>query len=249
MELLLTLGFIIILVAGLYLLTRRQQQQPRPLPLRPLTGMEALGGQVGQAIESGSRLHVTLGQGNLASPANPASVASLAILDELAKDGCASGIPPIVTVGDGTMLPAAQDSLRQAFRLAGRPTNLKSDAVQFLAANAEPFAYAGGGANIIQREKIMSNVMVGRFGPELMIMAEAAERRQVGQVIGSDDPTALAVATAVTDNILIGEELFAASTYLDSSPARRASLQLQDLLRYLVALLIILAAIAGFFLG
>lgn len=249
MALLLTLGFIVIVGAVLYLLTRRQQQADQPLPLRPLVSMQALGGQIGQAIESGSRLHLTLGQGNLASPANPASIAALGVLDHLAKDGCASGIPPIVTVGDSTLLPAAQDSLRYAYEAAGRIVDTHPQAAQFIASENDPLAYAAGVSSIIQQNKIISNVMVGRFGPEILLMAEAANRRRIGQVIGSDDPSALAVATAVTDNVLIGEELFAASTYLDSSPSRRASLRLQDILRILASLTILALAIFRLIMG
>jgi hypothetical protein len=69
-------------------------------------------------------------------------------------------------------------------------------------------------------------------------MVEAASRQAIDQVVGTDDPTALAVATAATDNVLIGEELFATSAYLEGSASQVASLQLQDILRWIVVLFI-----------
>jgi hypothetical protein len=240
MELVLILGIFIIVAALLYLYTRRLQQA-NTTALRPLVSMKALSGQIGQAIESGSRLHLTVGQGSLTSQSNPISAAALSVLDHLAKDGCASGIPPITTVGDGTLLLAAEDSLRHAYDVVNRKPDKKMEGVQFVAAENEPFAYAGGTAVNIHQHKIISNVMVGRFGPEMIIMAEAANRKGVEQVIGSVDPTTLAVATAVTPNILIGEELLAASAYLDGSSSQRASLQVQDILRWVTAGGILLA--------
>jgi hypothetical protein len=63
-------------------------------------------------------------------------------------------------------------------------------------------------------------------------------------VIGTDNPGALAVAAAVTDHLLIGEELFAAGAYLEGKPAQVASLQLQDLLRLIIILAILGLAVS-----
>ncbi|MCB9421039.1 MAG: hypothetical protein H6667_14650 [Ardenticatenaceae bacterium] len=236
-------AFIIIVVVALLILTRRQRNG-RSLGIRPLSACNSLSNQVGEAIESGRQLQVSLGQGSLVGAANPASVAAIHILDHLAKDGCASSTPPLTTVGDGTLLPIAQDSLRQAHEAAGRLNEYKPSMTQFLAANSDPYAYAGGIATILQQGKTSSNLLVGRFGPELAIPAEIAARKNMEQVIGTDDPSALAVATAVTDNVLVGEELFAASAYLENKPGQIASLKVQDIMRWLVIITILLLALS-----
>ena len=56
-------------------------------------------------------------------------------------------------------------------------------------------------------------------------------------------PTALAVAMTVTEDVLIGEELFATSAYLEGKPSQIASLQLQDILRWVVVLFILGTAV------
>ncbi|MFQ5419297.1 MAG: DUF6754 domain-containing protein, partial [Anaerolineae bacterium] len=119
----------------------------------------------------------------------------------------------------------------------------------FIAADTDPFAYAGGVANMIQEKEVSSNVLVGRFGPELAIMAEAASRRGMDQVIGADDPVALALGTAVTDNILIGEELFAASAYLEGRASHIASVYAQDILRWLAIATILGLTLFSFLTG
>jgi hypothetical protein len=81
--------------------------------------------------------------------------------------------------------------------------------------------------------------LVGRFGQEIAIMAEAGTRENMPQVLGSDDPVALALATAVTDDVLIGEELLAAGAYLEGTTSQLAALRVQDLLRLLIAVSIL----------
>ncbi len=233
---------VIVVVSLLLLIFTRRQRDGRSRVIRPLPACNSLSNQVGEAIESGQQLQVSLGQASLVGAANPTSIAATHILDYLAKDGCASGTPPMTTVGDGTLLPIAQDSLRQAHKAAGRLNEYKPTMTQFLAADSDAYAYAGGIAAILQRGKTSSNLLVGRFGPELAIPAEIAARKNMVQVIGTDDPSALAVATAVTDNVLIGEELFAAGAYLENKPSQAAGLQVQDLLRWLIILTILALA-------
>jgi hypothetical protein len=240
---------IIVVVALLLLIFTRRQRNGRSHGIRPLPAAASLSNQVGEAIESGRQLHVSLGQASLVGPANPTSIAAIHILDYLAKDGCASGTPPLTTVGDGTLLPIAQDSLRKAHEAAGRLNEYKPSMTQFLAADSDPYAYAGGIASILQQGKTSSNLLVGRFGPELAIPAEIAARKNMEQVIGTDDPSALAVATAVTDNVLIGEELFAAGAYLESEPGQMASLQVQDILRWLIIITILTLALGQLLAG
>lgn len=239
------LAVLFILVLLLFLLTR-SVQAGRTADLRPLPGFDSLEGQIGRAIESGRQLHVTLGQASLVGEANPTSISAAAVLDQLAKDGSANGTPPLVSVGDGTLLPLAQASLQHALTQAGRSSDFDLSLTQFVAHNTDPFAYSAGVAGLLQQQRVASNIMVGRFGPELAIMAEAANRQNIEQIIGTDDPTALAVATAVSDNLLIGEELFATTAYLEGNPSQIASLQLQDILRWIIVLFILGTAVFQF---
>ncbi|MCA9918228.1 MAG: hypothetical protein KC445_09760 [Anaerolineales bacterium] len=234
----------VLLVLGLLLLLlTRSVGAGRTAVLRPLTSYQGLAGQIGRAIESGRQVHLTLGQGSLVGRANPTSVSATAVLDHLAKDGCANGTPPLVTVGEGTLLPLAQGSLQHALAEARRSGDFDLSLTQFVAHDTDPFAYGAGVAALLQQQRVASNIMVGRFGPELAIIAEAANRQNIEQVIGTDDPTALAVAVAVTEDVLIGEELFATSAYLEGRPSQIASLQLQDILRWIVVLFILGTAV------
>lgn len=231
-----TVVVIVVFVAVFLALFTRSQQRLRDFALRPLPAYDTLQDQIGQAVESGSQLHLTLGQAGLTSAASPTSIAALTILDTLAKDGCANGTPPLVTVGEGTLLPAAQDSLLHAYNEAQYTSGFEPSAAQFIAAETDPFAYAAGVTSVIHHAKVSNNVAVGRFGIEMALIATAADRSNANQVIGTNDPIALALAHAVTNKVLIGEELLAAGAYLEGKPGQIASVRVQDLLRLLIAI-------------
>lgn len=215
--------------------------------LRPLPGFDVLKSQIGRAIESGSQMHITLGRANLNGPASPTSVAAINMMGHLAEEGCRNDAPPLVTVGEATLLLAAQEKLQHGFEAANRPEGYQGRLVHFMSQQTDPYAYAAGVSGIIHQDKITGNVMMGQFGPELMVIAEAAQRRDMSQVIGTDDPTAMALATAVTPNSLIGEELFTAAAYLDQTPEQIASVRIQDIVRILIMLSILAWAIIQFF--
>lgn len=237
----LTVGVVGAVVVLLLLFTRRRRG--RVLSLRPLSPYAMLKNQAGQAVESGSRMHVTLGRASLVSAASPTSLAALTVLDAVAKDGCANSTPPLATVGEGTLLPAAQGSLLQAYQNAQDTSGFEPGAALFLANDTDPFPYAGGVTSVIHQDNVSNTVAVGRFGPELALIAVAANRQKLDQVIGTDDPVALAVATAVSKNILVGEELLVAGAYLEGKDSQLASVQVQDILRVIIALALIGTAV------
>ena len=239
-----------ILVSGLLLLwlTLRLRTARGP-GIRELSSFAALDDQIGRAVESGLSVHFSAGRGGLVGRSNPTSVAALKTLDHVAESACRSDVPPIVTVADGTLLLASQDSLRGAFEATGRPDDYSSDMVHFLAGESVPTAYAAGVSDVLNRGESGSSFLFGRFGSELAIMGEAADREDMEQVVGTDDPVAMAVAASYTEKVLLGEEMFAAGAYLQGDPPQRASVILQDIMRIIVAIALLLAAILNLFLG
>jgi hypothetical protein len=62
-------------------------------------------------------------------------------------------------------------------------------------------------------------------------------------VAGTDSIHGQAVLYAAADEPLLGEELYAAGAYLGAGPAHTASLRMQDILRWVVVVAIVLGAI------
>ncbi len=251
MELVSAIVVLFVAVGGaglLYLLTSRIRAG-RKIGLRSLDSYTALRRQSAKSVEAGRGLHFSIGRASLAKVSNPTGVAAISVLDYVNSQAASSDIHPIATAGDGSMFLAAQDSLRGAYGNVGRRSRISPSQTQYLAADDQAMAYAAGASSMVSQGKLESNMLIGRFGAEIAILAEAAEREGMDQVIGSDDPTALAIAVLATDKVLLGEELFAAGAYLHGEPAQIASLQLQDILRVLAIVGILLVALINLVVG
>lgn len=240
---------LVFVVGGLLLFWfTRRHKTGWEIALRASPGFQSIREQSDKAVETGRRAHLTLGRADLTGQNNPTSIAALEALDFLAKGGARGDTVPLASVGDGTLLLAAQDSQRAAYEETGRFATYSSELAQFIAGRDFAMSYAAGVSHIVNQGDLGGNLLLGRFGSELVIMTEAGDRKQIEQIVGSDDPQALAIGVAVTDKVLIGEELFAAGAYLQKSPSFLASLQLQDVLRVVAIVMVLLVALLDFIL-
>ena len=97
---------------------------------------------------------------------------------------------------------------------------------------------------VIRDENVSANVILGDLGAEAALLTDAAEGISTDLVAASDNLSAQSILYASSQEPLIGEELFAAGAYLGAGASHDASLQTQDILRWLV----ILAILGGAFL-
>ena len=208
----------------------------RHLTLRPLPGLETLRGQQSRAIESGQRLHLSLGTSGMGGGNTATTLAGLAILESLADEAAATNTPPTVTVADPTALVVAQDVLRRAYARQGNLAGYDPRAVRYVAAS--PLPYAAGAGEILSSEKTSANIMAGVFGPEAAFITEEGSKQAVLQTVGAADVAPLAVMYPSVNHLMIGEEMFAASAYMDSLPVHTGSLLAQDIIRWLLAALL-----------
>ena len=75
-------------------------------------------------------------------------------------------------------------------------------------------AYAAAVGGVVESERPSAHLFAGSFGPELALMIDSADRRGQGSLAVSDQLQGQAVAYAMADQALIGEELFAAASYV-----------------------------------
>lgn len=208
--------------------------------LRPLSGYESLPDLVGQAVESGGRLHVSLGPNSILDEQTGVTLAGLAMLDIATEASAISDRSPVASTGDATALPIIGDMILRAYQRHDLLERHDPKAARLVA--LDPVALAGGATSIIADEDVAANVLIGSFGPEVALMAEAGKRQRILQTIGSDRLEAQAVAYTMADSPLIGEEVFVARAYLGQQPSATAGLATQDVLRWLVIGLIVLGA-------
>jgi hypothetical protein len=215
-----------------------------PGVFRAIDAYERLKKAVGEAVEQGSRLHLSIGRGNLFSARGGSALAALGLLRRLSEKTSVSDHPPIVTSGDASLAILSQDTLQAGYRAAGAEEQYRFTTGRMT--GLTPFAYAAGTLPVIRDEKVSANVILGDLGAEAALLAEAADREDADLIAASDNLSAQAVLFASSQEPLIGEELFAAGAYMDAGISHQASLQAQDVLRWLVILAIIGGAILKF---
>jgi hypothetical protein len=212
-----------------------------PGAFRPIAAYERLNRAVGLAVESGTRLHISLGRGNLFTARGASALAALGMLRKLSERTSLSDRPPVVTSGDASLAILAQDTLQSGYRAAAAEEQYRPSTGRLT--GLTPFSYAAGTVPITRDESVSTNVFLGDFGAESALMVESAERENTSVIAASDNLSAQSVFYATSQDPLIGEELFAAGAYVGAGAAHEASLIVQDILRWLVIVAILIGSL------
>lgn len=218
------------------------RQRERPM-LREIPAYARLQRAIGLAVEAGNRLHISLGRGQLLSPQSSIGYVGLSILMRIARSTSISDRPPVSTVGEGSLGILSQDTQGEAAKYLG----VESDPMRSRITGLTPFSYAAGTLSFIQEEDIGANMLIGSFGNEVALIADAAERTESMTLGGTDNLTGQAVLFATAQEPLIGEETYAGGAYLDAGDMHYASLHAQDILRWIIIGLILIGAILKLF--
>jgi hypothetical protein len=227
------LVFAAILLIALTLWRRRS-----PAAFRKIDAYERLNRSVGLAVENGSRLHISLGRGNMFTARGGSALAGLAMLRRLAERTSASDRPPVVTSGDASLAILSQDTLQSGYRAAGAEEQYRFSTGRLT--GLTPFSYAAGAIPTVHDENVSANIIIGDLGTEAALLTEASDRVNANLIAASDNLSAQSVFYASAQDPLIGEELFAAGAYVGAGASHDASLNVQDILRWLIILAIIL---------
>lgn len=209
--------------------------------LRSIPAFHHLRRSIELSVEDGSRLQIGLGRGGLLGPQSAAAFAGLTLLRQVAEITADSDQPPIATSGEASIMLLAQDTLRVTYRRLGIRDHYHLRLAQ--TPGLTPFSYAAGTLPLILDRSVSGSALVGSFGSEVGLMAGASQRRNGFTLAGSDSLSSQAILFASADEPLIGEELYAAGAYMSAGNAHQASLRTQDLLRWLIILLILVTAL------
>lgn len=205
------------------------------LYVRPLGGIEAVDDAIGRATEMGRPILYVLGLG---SAADIATIASFTILGRVAKKVAEYQTELLVPTYDPIVMTVAQEVVKSAYLDAGRPDAYKEDTVHFV--TQSQFAYVAAVNGIMLRELPATNVYMGKFFAESLILAETGALAGSIQISGTDEIAQIPFFIVACDYTLIGEELYAASAYLGKEPVLLGSLKAQD---YAKAAIIFLAVV------
>lgn len=232
-------ALIVVAVAAVLLLGLTFLRRRSPAVLRQIPAYEKLNRAVGLAVEKGTRLHFSLGRGDFFAMRGSSAFAGLAMLRRLTERTSVSDRPPLVTSGDPAIALLSQDTLQAGYQAAGADEQYRPMTGRLT--GLTPFAYAAGAISVVRDENVSANVLIGDFGVEAALLAEAADRDNTTLIAASDSLAAQSILYASAQEPLLGEELYASGAYVGAGVSHEASVQVQDVLRWLV----ILAILAG----
>jgi len=213
-----------------------------PPVFRKLSAALKLRRAIGLAVEDGSRIHVSLGNGSMVDPANASALAGLSTLSRIGQLASTSDLPPMCTSGSGDLQILSQDVLRSS--ASDTHTLSQFDPGLARMTGVTPFSYAIGAVESMQDSGTSANVLMGDFGSEAGLLLDGAENQGSYKLAGSNSLIAQSIFFALADDTLIGEELYALPAYLGSQSAHHASLRVQDILRLLIVLVMLGAVVS-----
>ncbi|MEO0161578.1 MAG: DUF6754 domain-containing protein [candidate division WOR-3 bacterium] len=195
----------------------------KALFIRKISGLEAIDEAVGRATEMGKPILYVPG---LASIDVISTIASMNILSQVAKKTAEYNTTLLVPNRDPVVYTVAREVVKEAYLDAGRPDAFNPDSVYFL--TNDQFGYTSAVCGTMVRDKPATNLFIGYFWAESLVLAETGATTGAIQIAGTDSVFQLPFFIVACDYTLIGEELYAASAYLSREPLLLGSLKGQD---------------------
>jgi hypothetical protein len=143
-------------------------------------------------------------------------------------------------------MAVAQEVVKSSYFDASRADDYKQESVFFV--TQYQFAYVAAVNGIMLRERPATNVYMGKFMAESLLLAETGALAGSIQIAGTDEIAQIPFFIVACDYTLIGEELYAASAYLGREPVLLGSLKAQDWAK-VVIMVVALVGMVGTALG
>jgi hypothetical protein len=194
----------------------------KDLFIRRIGGLNAIDEAIGRATEMGRPVLMVPGIGGL----NAISVQALNIFAYVTRTAARFANPIRLCCADAAVYTVAQEIIRDVYQSEGLIESFDPDSVRFL--SDRQFAFAASVSGLILREQTAATFFLGEFFAESLIFAETANSVGAIQVAGSTENTQTPFFIAACDYVLIGEEFYAASAYLNRQPVLVGSLIGQD---------------------
>lgn len=220
------------------LLYTRWARQGKPLFLRKIPGLDAVEEAVGRATEMGRPVLFIPG---IAELDEIETIAGISILGRVARITAQYETPLMVPVRYPLVLAAGQEVVEQAYIEMGKKDHYDQDMVRYVA--GEQFAFTANVAGYMMRERPATNIYMGAFFAESLLLAETGNAAGSIQIAGTARPEQLPFFIAACDYTLMGEELYAASAYLSHEPVMLGGLKGQDFVKVLIIVGIIIGVI------
>jgi len=216
----------------------------KEIKVRTLPAMTAIPEAVGRAAEMGQPVFWTpgIGGGLNDSTQGPQILASISILEYLTEECVKAGVHLQAYCPLPDALPLVEETMRTAYLREGKPEEFSLDQITFISGQS---AYLSGVLGYFQRERPASNILMGGFYYESVVIGEAGNTIGAMQIGGTNNTHQMPFLVATCDYMLLAEELFAAGAAVSQNPDMLGSLRGEDVMKWL---LVAITAV-GFILG
>jgi hypothetical protein len=196
---------------------------------------------IGQAVEDGSRVTLSLGRAGLNGQAGMAGIAGLSILRKILPRTASGDEVVLTTSGDAGLEILASGLYDCHEENYEQKDAFETDSSQLV--GLTPFSYAAGVMPVLNQTKTKVNILAGHFGSEAGLLLDSADQPGVVAFGGTDNLPGQAIMYAMADHPIIGEELFSAASLLNEDPAASVSLKIQDIARWGIVIVILVGII------
>jgi hypothetical protein len=219
---------VIVVFGLLMLLCIVQARLGRTGGFRTIGGLKAIEEAIGRATEMGKGVLYVPG---IQDVDDIQTIASMIILGNVArltaKYEAALHVPAITPA----VYTLAEEVVKSGYRDAGRVDAYRADQVWYV--TTEQFAYVAAVNGLMLRERPATNLFLGAFFAESLLLAETGHATGAVQIAGTANVHQLPFFVVACDYTLVGEEYYAASAYLSGDPRLLGSLRASDVFKVL----------------
>ncbi len=231
--------FVVLTGVALFVYMRLARTRAKDMFIRRIPGVDAIEDAVGRSTEMGRPvLYVT----GIEEITDIQTIASLLILGRVAELTAEYDTEIKVANTYPMTMVVAEEIVRNSYANVGRLDAHRPENVMFI--TTEQFAFAAAVNGMILRDRPATNIYLGRFFAESLMLAETGFLTGAVQIAGTAEFTQLPFFIAACDYTLIGEELYATSAYLSRDPNQIAQLKAADVMKVVSAILIVVGVIA-----
>lgn len=218
--------FCLLAICGVVLFQIERAKKGMPVVVRKIPALDAIGEGIGRATEMGRPVHFSSGCIGMSSASYaPIVMASMEYLAFVARQCARFDTQLIVTVAAGDNYAVSEEVVRNAYAHEGVLEHLKPGTVRFLGTG---FVFASSVCNILEQEKVATNIMIGGWADESLFVAEGGHLAGALGIGGTTNQYQIPFFVAACDSVLLADELFVGSAYLSQDPVELGVVAGQD---------------------
>jgi len=227
----------------IFILTIFYLGRKKALYIRRVPSIDAIEEAIGRSTEMGKPVYFSYGLAWSGFDLNV--LTGISLLAYIARMCARSDTRVIVPTGgsEGSYIvrPTAEETVKTAYTLEGKPEMFNPDDIPFL--SGQQYAYIGKYVGMMQREP--PGAVIATFGSsEHLNIAETANALGAITINAPGYAGNISVLACASDFLMWPEEAPAAAAYLSREPMELASIRVQDILKWAAIAIILVGLIA-----